>query len=207
MPVTFSSDFIGPRITAGQLLRLRKLVYNRDYRNRHRRRVQANMRKFLRKNSERVLQYRQKYYRENRKRLLRKQRKYYRENRGRITAYARARERKLSSTDPVFVLRRRLRGRIREALRNSGARRSARTEKLLGCSVAKCREHLAQQFKPGMTWANWGMSGWHVDHIRPCASFDLTKPSQQRACFHYTNLQPLWAKENIEKGDSFEAAA
>ena len=59
-------------------------------------------------------------------------------------------------------------------------------------------KHLQNQFKPGMTRDNYGL--WHVDHIIPCASFDLTKLSEQEKCFHYTNLQPLWAIDNIKKG-------
>lgn len=51
-----------------------------------------------------------------------------------------------------------------------------------------------------MTWANYGKSGWHIDHIKPCASFDLSDPDQQKACFHYSNLQPLWAFDNLSKG-------
>ena len=53
-----------------------------------------------------------------------------------------------------------------------------------------------------MTKYNHGL--WHVDHIRPCASFDLSKPKQQKICFHYTNLQPLWAHENSSKGAKYE---
>lgn len=71
---------------------------------------------------------------------------------------------------------------------------------LLGCSSQQLREHLERQFLPGMTWDNYGKHGWHVDHVRPCASFDLTDPEQQHQCFHYTNLQPLWAADNIRKG-------
>lgn len=51
-----------------------------------------------------------------------------------------------------------------------------------------------------MSWANYGFHGWHVDHIRPCDSFDLTDSKQQEQCFHYTNLQPLWSIENWSKG-------
>jgi hypothetical protein len=58
-----------------------------------------------------------------------------------------------------------------------------------------------------MTWENHGRYGWHIDHIRPCASFDLADPEQQRKCFHYTNLQPLWASENMRKGDKWEPVA
>lgn len=75
---------------------------------------------------------------------------------------------------------------------------------LIGCTVEYLRQHLEQQFQPGMSWDNWSISGWHIDHIRPCASFDLTDPIQQAQCFHYTNLQPLWAKDNMIKKDYWE---
>ena len=64
-------------------------------------------------------------------------------------------------------------------------------------------DHLEKQFQPGMSWDNHGYDGWHVDHIRPCASFDLTDEEQVRKCFHYTNLQPLWAKDNLRKGSEW----
>ena len=56
-----------------------------------------------------------------------------------------------------------------------------------------------KQFKVGMSWSNYGK--WEIDHIKPCASFDLSKPREQRKCFHYTNLQPLWKLENRSKND------
>jgi len=64
------------------------------------------------------------------------------------------------------------------------------------------KEYLQNQFKKGMTWKNYGKGKrkWCVDHIKPCCSFDLSKPEEQKKCFHYTNLQPLWAKENRQKG-------
>ena len=71
---------------------------------------------------------------------------------------------------------------------------------LVGCSIPELRKRLTQQFLPGMTWDNYGK--WHIDHIRPCASFDLTDPEQQKQCFHYSNLQPLWAADNLRKGAS-----
>jgi hypothetical protein len=52
-----------------------------------------------------------------------------------------------------------------------------------------------------MSWENYGYRGWHLDHINPCAAFDLTIPEQQKRCFHYTNLQPMWWKQNIAKKD------
>ena len=77
--------------------------------------------------------------------------------------------------------------------------RAGSLPELLGCSIPGLRLHIAHQFKPGMSWDNYGE--WHVDHIRPCAKFDLSKPEEQRACFHYTNLQPLWKTDNLVKHD------
>lgn len=100
--------------------------------------------------------------------------------------------------DHGFRLRMNLRHRTWTALK--GQSKSARTADLVGCTMEELRCHLERQFLPGMTWENYGKHGWHIDHIRPCASFDLTDPEQQRQCFHYTNLQPLWAADNIRKG-------
>jgi hypothetical protein len=69
----------------------------------------------------------------------------------------------------------------------------------IGCALAELSAHLEKQFKNGMTWQNYGQ--WHIDHIIPCAKFDLTDSEQQRKCFHFSNLQPLWAIENIVKSN------
>jgi hypothetical protein len=92
----------------------------------------------------------------------------------------------------------RLGERLRSALRKN--RGVARAVENLGCSLDFFRGHLEAQFQPGMTWGNWSRSGWHIDHILPLASFDLTDPVQVAIACHYSNLQPLWAGENISKG-------
>jgi hypothetical protein len=91
-----------------------------------------------------------------------------------------------------------LRSRIRIALK--GIYKSSTTKKLIGCSIDKLKKYLESKFKLGMNWSNYGK--WHVDHIKPCISFDLSKKSEQRKCFHYKNLQPLWAEDNLKKNDS-----
>jgi hypothetical protein len=70
---------------------------------------------------------------------------------------------------------------------------------LLGCTIDFFKNHLESKFVEGMSWQNYG-KGWHIDHIIPCVSFDLSKPEEQRKCFHFSNLQPLWAVDNIRKG-------
>ena len=88
-----------------------------------------------------------------------------------------------------------LRGRMYRAL--SGICRSKRTMELIGCSIDKFISHIEAQFQQGMNWINQGK--WHIDHIKPCSLFNLTDPMDQRKCFNYTNLQPLWAEDNYKK--------
>lgn len=66
------------------------------------------------------------------------------------------------------------------------------------CKILKPLSYLSLLFSDGMSWDNYGE--WHIDHIIPCAAFDLSNPTEQKQCFHYTNLQPLWAYENKSKG-------
>jgi hypothetical protein len=106
--------------------------------------------------------------------------------------------------DPDFLVRQRTRARIYKVITGRNRTKADISERLLGCSWQEARAHIEAQFRPGMTWNNHGNKGWHIDHIRPLASFDLTDPEQQKQAFHYTNLQPLWAHENLAKGVKFE---
>ncbi len=163
---------------------------------------------------ERVKAYRKKRYAENRDELNLKNREWRKKNSARIIQqqrnriakdpkahYARVREWKKNNL-PLTIAER-MRSRIRDGITRSRTKKAAKTSELIGCTFVELIAHLASLFKPGMSWENYGLHGWHVDHKRPCASFDLTDPAQQRACFHYTNLQPLWALENRVKGDRY----
>ena len=90
------------------------------------------------------------------------------------------------------------------ALKNIKKVTSQESLELLGCSTDFFIEHIENLFLRGMNWHLHGLYGWHLDHIRPCASFDLTDPKQRKKCFHYTNMQPLWAIENIKKSSVHE---
>ena len=112
-------------------------------------------------------------------------------NRERINAD----ERERRKTDHCYKIKKNLRRRLNEVVKQ----KADKTMTILGCSVHQLMKHLEAKFTAGMSWDNYG--DWHIDHILPCASFDLTKEEEQRKCFHYSNLQPLWAADNIRKGD------
>ena len=97
-----------------------------------------------------------------------------------------------------------LRCRIWTILKKQNTDKNNSTMELIGCSKEELIKHLESQFKEGMSWENWSLNGWHIDHIRPCSSFDLSDPAQVKECFHYSNLQPLWAIENLKKSDSWD---
>jgi hypothetical protein len=176
--------------------RLLRRASNARYRANNPEKVRARKRAQYLRRREEILR-RSKAYREaNREAVRAAKQKCYRANPRKYMATCRARTRERMKSDPLFRAARNIRGRVWSAMK--GIRKSVGTLELLGCSVARVRAHLEGQFRPGMSWNNYGE--WHIDHIRPCAKFDLTKPEQQKQCFHYSNVQPLWAGENLSKG-------
>jgi len=139
--------------------------------------------------------YNKYYYKKNKKKISLDKRKYFQENKEKRYVYEKNRKQK----DPIYKLAKHLRSRLWDLLRRQrNIKETSGALKLLGCSVEELWNHLEKQFKPGMTKHNHGL--WHIDHIKPCISFNLTDEKQKKECFHYTNLQPLWAKENLIKG-------
>lgn len=102
-------------------------------------------------------------------------------------------------TDVQYKVSCNLRTRMWQVLK--GINKSANTLKLLGCSLEEFKKHIESKFQEGMSWENYSRNGWHIDHIIPCDKFDLTIKEQQERCFHYTNLQPLWAHDNLRKNN------
>lgn len=82
-----------------------------------------------------------------------------------------------------------------------GKSKDKKTKELIGCDFQTFKKHIEVQFRDGMSWDNYGIKGWHFDHIKPISSFDLTDEKQALECFNYKNIQPLWWWENLSKGD------
>lgn len=120
--------------------------------------------------------------------------------------YQRALGKRRQQNDPDYRFRKNLRSRLHKAITRASAAKSGKTMELIGCTVPELKIHLERQFTVGMTWETYGhgIGRWNVDHRLPCASFDLTDPEQQRRCFHFSNLQPMWHHENVAKGDRVE---
>lgn len=114
----------------------------------------------------------------------------------RLNAYLKRRRKE----DPEFRMRKALRGAVRKALKRKNAKKIGSATKHLGCTIQELKIYLEKQFQPGMTWENYGPE-WHIDHIKALANFDLSDPKQFAEACHYTNLQPLWAEENIKKSN------
>lgn len=136
-------------------------------------------------------------YQNNRLKLLEQTKDYYKNNKEKYNKNTTNYQKNRRKIDINYKLKVYLRSRLRLALK--GNAKKGKTLELLGCSIQQLRKHLEKQFKVDMTWSNYGL--WHIDHIRPCASFNLQDPTEQARCFNYTNLQPLWAKDNLEKSD------
>jgi len=124
--------------------------------------------------------YDKQYRADNRKRLKRRRQERY-------------------ASDPKYRLRVNLRNRLNASIKSGCKAGSAVRD--LGCSIEEFMDYIAGMFQDGMVWDNWGE--WHLDHIKPMASFDLTDRENFLVCCHYTNFRPLWAEENLRKGQKF----
>ena len=167
--------------------------------NREKRRETAK--KYYENNKEKKRKYDKKWRENNREKRREYDKKYYENNKEKQLEYIKVYRKKRYATDPCFKLRQLISSRVGNEMRKYLTTKKESSINYLGCSMKKLKEHLESKFDTNMTWDNWSIHGWHIDHIIPCSSFDLTKEEEQKKCFHYTNLQPLWAKDNIAKSN------
>jgi hypothetical protein len=140
--------------------------------------------------------YRQKYQQSGRRKEVSKIR--YEAKKEEIIKKCVAYNKKKYNTDPYFKVVLCMRTRISKLLKQKNADKYNKFYNYLGCNKQDFILYFQAKFKEGMTWENHGE--WHIDHIKPCSLFNLLNEDEQKKCFHYTNLQPLWASENLSKG-------
>jgi hypothetical protein len=182
-----------------------RLGYEKKYRSKNRDRYNAmnRARASLPENKENKMKYMAKYRSGIRKILREKYLVYYAKNKAKILALMSEKRKERKRSDPNYKLECLLRSRLSRALKSQRSQKSFKTLDLIGCSVDFLRSHLESKFRDGMSWENHSFRGWHIDHIKPISVFDLSDKEQQKLCFHYTNLQPLWHEENLSKNDSW----
>jgi len=162
------------------------------YRIENKDKVKESVKKSYYKNRDKILLSKTKYNNINRNIINDKMKQYSKNNRKIINK----RKRERIKNDIRYRIELNLRTRLRRLVKN----KNNTFNELLSCSGDQFIKYLESKFKPGMSWNNYGYRGWHIDHIIPCASFNLEDENQQKECFHYANLQPLWWIENIKKG-------
>jgi hypothetical protein len=197
-----------------------KKIASHIYKEKNKEKIQEKAKSYHQKNKKRIQIYRKKYKTLNKKKISKQNHTYYEQHKKSLLFWANKEENKLKiktyqkqykqktklirnkkekirrTLDLNYKIVTNLRTRIRLALKENW--KSGKTISLLGCSIEFLKQHLEKQFKPGMNWQNYGE--WHIDHIIPCAKFNLSREEAQHECFHYSNLQPLWEKENLKKG-------
>jgi len=156
-----------------------------------------------------ILQKKRQYYIDNKSRISIKNKEQYQYDRDKVLAKNKKWKQQnpdyhwqyISNricTDINLKIRISLRSRLHAAIKNN--RKSGSAVNDLGCSVEELKQHLESRFQYGMTWDNWNRNGWHIDHVKPLVSFDLSNREELLKACYYTNLQPLWAEDNLIKG-------
>ena len=166
-------------------------VCDKDYYNTHKEQIKIT-RKLWRENHRDEIRTKAEKYRKENKDKTRERHKKYCANR--------------NSKDPIFKLENNLRSRICNAIKFGYGEKAYSTLNLIGCSVNEIKNYLESLWLEGMSWENHGRGKgkWHIDHIKPCDVFDMTNVDEQKKCFHYTNLQPLWQEDNVAKKNKWE---
>jgi hypothetical protein len=154
--------------------------YNKEYYKEYSKANKEKIKEYRKANKEKVKEYNKEYYKDNKDKLIEKQNKYLSKRR---------------KTQPLFKLRCNLRNRTRSAFKNKSYYKTSKTQEMLGVDWEVCKANIERQFTKDMNWSNYGE--WHIDHIIPLASAS-TEEELKKLC-HYSNLQPLWAFDNLIK--------
>jgi len=157
--------------------------YRSSYYEKNKEKLKEKSRLYRKNNPDKIRKCHAKYRDKNRQVINEKKMRYYQENKDKV----------------VLKVANNIRVRLRRAIKNNQKVGSA--VKDLGCTVEDLKKYLEAKFLPNMSWANYGLLGWHIDHIKPLSSFNLMDREEFLKACHYSNLQPLWASDNYEKSN------
>ena len=174
---------------------------NKKWRLENRKDLLADKKQYYQTNRESRLAIQKRYYQENKDTLITYQKQYRPKHKEERNVWARDYMKEQRKTNPQFRLASNLRSRLLHAVKSNSKAGSAVRD--LGCSIAELKFYLEGKFQDGMSWENWSFRGWHIDHDIPLSFFDLTNREQFLSAVHYTNLQPMWAKDNLTKNKRY----
>ena len=183
--------------------REKRLASKKKYREENREEIRATRLKHYQENREEVLAIKKKWREKNPEKVRAASKKYSKENPEKERARHKKYMRRRRQEDPIFRLLHNMRGNLSRCL--SGKQKNSHTMQYVNMTPDELMDYLEGRFTEGMTRDNYGE--WHVDHIRPLASFDFTGPDKEEQlhmAWNYTNLQPLWAADNMSKGAKYE---
>ena len=147
-------------------------------------------------------EYDKNFYESNKDEIKLRTSKYYKENREHMIKKCVEYRSNRLKTDLEYRLKSVLRCRLYKCIKSIKDNKQKKTLEYLGCSIEELKNHIEKSFTKNMSWNNYGE--WHIDHIIPCSSFNLINEIEIGECFHYTNLQPLWAIDNLKKSNKLK---
>ena len=162
---------------------------NKAYHETNKEKIAERKKAYKQSNKEKIAAQNKAYREDNKEKIA----AYRKDNKEKIAAYCRARRK----SDLIYNLSCRCRGRIRAAIKAKGFKKTTKTAEMLGCDWEFLKSHIESQFTEGMSWEN--RDKWHIDHIIPLAS--ASSEEEVIKLSHFSNLQPLWAEENLKKAD------
>lgn len=177
-----------------------KIKNAKTYR-KYKEKIAQNKKSYYKKNRNKIRRYKKLWQQKNVVKIAKRQKEWRQINRCRLNEYSKNRR----TNDLSYRILNNLRGRLYYALKAQGAKKCEHTVKLIGCSIAELRRYIESHFLKGMTFENYGKGNekWSIDHIRPCSSFNLSNFSQQKLCFHHSNLKPMWNLDNFSKNSFY----
>ena len=178
------------RLINSEIIKEKSKNYREENKEQLKIRQKINSKKYYNNNSE-LMKERSKNFRENNP-------NYSYEYRTKNQSYSNDYQKKRRKEDDLFKLTYNVKSRLNLFIKKTNIRKTSSTFEMIGCTPQFLKEHLEMNFKEGMSWENYGLYGWHIDHIIPLSSAE-DEDGVYKLC-HYTNLQPLWAKENLSKG-------
>jgi ATP-dependent 26S proteasome regulatory subunit len=176
-----------------------KAEYDKQYRQENKEKIAEYKKQYANENAEQIAERMKIYRQENGDKLALEKSQYAKNNRLKINAKSCIYQKQRCATDPLFKLIKNTRKMVSRYMLGE---KSKRTQEIIGCSYEELKTYIENQFTEGMSWDNYGMHGWHVDHIKPLAM--ANSEEEIIVSNHYSNLQPMWALDNLKKGATFD---